>query len=264
MDDNINSSIPQDGISPLFQLIHDCKWNKLRKTLKSAKAYSLCQQRDCSNLTCLALALAFGAPPDIIESILKVDPSLASMSDNFGATALHVACLNGASIESINTLLDTNQSMDLVMGLDCDKRSALHHAVECACASAERKEDYNSIEVIHRLCEIAPDLIHSQDKDGDCAIDLVQIMMCDAEAESEYYERLYQLHRFLRDISVKVYKKKKKVWESEGEIFREKIRRMKGKVFPKLPTTSVSNGETTSASGSRETFSTMNAAVHRQ
>lgn len=255
MDDYINSAKVRDytGLSQLFQLIHDCNWKKLRKCLKSSKAYALCQQKDHSNLTCLALALAFGAPLDIIELMLKTDPSLSMVSDNFGATALHVACLNGASIESIDLLL--HKQADLVKELDCDKRSALHHAVECACGSAEKNEDDDSIEVIHRLCEIAPELIHFQDKDGDCAMDLVQITMCDSEIGSECYERLYQLHRFLRDISIRFYKEKKKTWEAEGEILRESIRkRMRGDLlFPDLPS-STSRGENTSTSGSTGTL----------
>jgi len=143
--------------------------------------------------------------------------------------------------------------------LDCDKRTALHHAVECACGSAERGEDDDSLDVIHKLCKLSPELINFQDKDGDCAMDLVQITMCDAEVGSEHYERLYQLHRFLRDISIRCYRKKKKAWEAEGDALREEIQqRMKGALlFPELPLVGSTNSRAGNTSTSEETFSSL-------
>jgi len=126
-------------------------------------APSLCREVDTSNLTCLSLAVAYGAPLDILQLIHDTDPSLVSKKDMYGATALHVGCLNGASPEAIRFLIERRLTMrnmmgnvmgnvmgedsgdcgdcgdcdvdfDLVTELDFDDRSPMHHAVECACS----------------------------------------------------------------------------------------------------------------------------------
>ena len=87
-------------------------------------------------------ALAFEAPQDIIEEMLKIDPSLVSSEcENFCTTALRVVCLNGTSIELINDVLLGNLKAAILKELlDCDERNVLHDAVDFACRSTEKQK----------------------------------------------------------------------------------------------------------------------------
>jgi len=115
---------------------------KVRKCLKSTKAYNLCQETDETNLNCLTLAVSFMAPLDIIEDVHRIDPTLVLKRDHYGAMALHTGCLNGASFEAIEFLLKIHQ--EAVKKLDLDQRSPLHHAVECACCTIVDGNDNNN------------------------------------------------------------------------------------------------------------------------
>ena len=89
----------------MFRYIENQKWKKLRRMLKRSNGKDLCRERDDSGLTLLGMALGFEAPLDIIQSILAMDPSQITATDFFGASPLHVACLNAASPEAVKYLV---------------------------------------------------------------------------------------------------------------------------------------------------------------
>ena len=126
-----SSSASLEELPFLFQLIQEQKWYRIQTALKSHQGYSLCQQRDESDLTCLALALVQSAPLEVIEDMIDTDPGLLNVCDKYGATALHIGCLNGISLEAIEYLLEKKKSLARELDFDC--RSALHHAVEYIC-----------------------------------------------------------------------------------------------------------------------------------
>jgi hypothetical protein len=196
----------------MFHYIEGQKWNKLRKMLNRKTCKEMCSERDDSGLSLLGMALGFEAPLDIIKTILVTDPSQAHIIDCFGATPLHVACLNGASPEAVLYLL--NHYSHLAKARDRDNRLPLHHAVECLCR--DEIEFNEGAQVINYLIEVFPDAIHASDKHHDSPIDLVQLARMKSTIDSKEFKRLSNLYVMLRDIGIRVYKNRKLQWESAG------------------------------------------------
>ena len=198
--------------SAMFKYIEGQKWKKLRKILARNAGKEQRTERDESGLSLLGMALGFEAPLDIIKAILAMDPAQAGSRDFYGATPLHVACLNGASLEAVLYLLLTKK--ELASTLDKDRRIPLHHAVECLCRN---EIDFDQgLEVINALLNAHPSSIHHSDKHRDSPIDLVQLARIDTESDSKDSKRLEKLYSILRDMGVEVYKTKKLRWEAIG------------------------------------------------
>mmetsp|Transcript_12138 Transcript_12138/g.15034 ORF Transcript_12138/g.15034 Transcript_12138/m.15034 type:complete len:377 (-) Transcript_12138:1113-2243(-) len=211
------SSSSQEEKPILFQLIKNQQWRKLRRFLSSRRGFELCQERDSSNLSCLSMALGYGAPISVIEDMIRTDTSLAKVKDNFGATAFHVACLNGAPIQLINALIYHYENDGMLKELDMDGRCPLHHAVENACRMANETDD-SYMEVLQRLCEVAPEVVHLEDKTNLTPIDLVQVAKLELAEASKKYKRLDDIYVMLRDTGIRFYTTQKRRWEIEGFI----------------------------------------------
>jgi len=195
----------------LFKYIKREKWGKLRKVL-AKKGAERSIERDASGLSLLGMAFGFEAPLDIIQSILELDPAQADSRDFYGASPLHVACLNGASVESVLYLI--KKSRHLTSSMDKDRRIPLHHAVECLCRN---EIDFNQgVQIINALVEVHPGSIHAIDKHGDSPIDLVQLARISTRSESEDASRLAKLYSVLNCISVRVYTLNKAKSEEKG------------------------------------------------
>jgi hypothetical protein len=158
------------------------------------------------------MALGYQAPVVIIQLIIEADNSLASEKDMFGATPLHIACLNGAPHDLIDVLLQHNKN--LAREPDFDKRVPLHHAVEYFCQSGDSENTY--IDVIRKLSKTAPEMVHCRDKSGESPIDLVQFVKSQSREPSERYQLLHALYAELRKTSIRLYRENKKRWELEG------------------------------------------------
>lgn len=290
-----SSSGTGDHLPRLFRLITDGnKWGEIRSILKSKRGPSLCQQKDCSNLNCLSLAVAYKAPLDIIELIHKVSPSLIFQTDIYGATPLHFGCLNDASLESIKFLI--REKKDLVMDLDFDNKSALHHAVECACGKILGIHDFEElsgkviaadsnananvvisnsksdgeriasqnvsflasyINVINELCKAAPQMVHVQNDQSATPIDLIQLYKANQKPNSEKYFQLDGLYKILSGTSVQVYLHKKKMWEVEG-IAARSAKSRKGTFLARgLPGQDRTEGSSSLSSKSCSSFSSI-------
>mmetsp|Transcript_1763 Transcript_1763/g.2545 ORF Transcript_1763/g.2545 Transcript_1763/m.2545 type:complete len:232 (+) Transcript_1763:22-717(+) len=194
------------------ELIHNQEWGEVRRRLKSKRAIQHCQEIDESNLNCLAMAVGYSAPVDIIKTMIEIDNRLLKGRDIFGATPLHVACLNGAPVELIDALIQSD--VNLAEQIDFDHRTPLHHAVEFACQSGNRNNTY--IDVIESICRATPEIVLSQDKANETPIDLVQYTKAKESPSSEEYKRLHEIYVKLRETSIKIYREKKIRWELEG------------------------------------------------
>lgn len=201
----INESQPA-----LFRLVEAQKWNKLRKVIR--KNEKNLTERDGSGLSLLGMALGFDAPMDIIKLILDIDGSQASATDLFGATPLHIACLNGASHETISYLLQSRQGLAHIR--DRDRRIPLHHMVECLCR--DEIDFTEGLHILKLLTSSYPDGINNTDRCGDTPIDLVQVARMEEDPSSEEYERLTRIYRVLRSIGILVYRQQKMQWEADG------------------------------------------------
>lgn len=196
----------------MFDLIAKRKWEKIRSILKTPKASTWCKLRDNTGLTILGTAVGLRAPVEVIRDMLKVDPSLARVKDDYESTVLHLACLNGESFDVIYLLV--SQYPDLVTELDCDKRCPLHHAVEFASISGDERCHY--IDVIRLLSSRAPEMVYFADSNGDTPTDIVQLVKSDVIENSKEYDRLQFIYYVLTQKGIEFYKEKKKAWESKG------------------------------------------------
>jgi hypothetical protein len=201
-----------DGQPLMFRYMENQSWRKLRRVLGRKNAPELCKERDDSGLTLVGMALGFEAPLDIIKNILTKDPSQADATDFYGATPLHVACLNGASLEAVEFLLGNYNHLATTM--DKDNRVPLHHAVECLCRN--EIEYSEGTKVIEALTRVDPNAIYAADKHSDTPIDLVQLARMEVNAESKEYKRLTKLYLFLTSICTKMYVENRKMWEENG------------------------------------------------
>lgn len=195
-------------------LITSGNWNKLRRVLSSSKGLKLLEEKDDSNLNCLAMAVGFNAPVDIVETMLDMNPELAMESDIFGANAMHVACLNGSSCVLIETLL--SRCPDLTDTIDNDRRGPLHHAVEYACQYGTTERSYH--DVMEALVKVSPRIIYFKDRSGSTPIDLIQYVKSITHPSTDKHRRLHDLYCVLRDVSISLYKKDKRNWEEEGVV----------------------------------------------
>jgi len=225
----------------LFRLIDKCKWEKVKRFIKSNKS-QLQHMVDPSGLSPLSLAVSSNAPLSIIRELLMADPQGVSKTDNFGATPLHLACLNGTTPDIIRLIMDSDGGKSAHV-VDRDDYTVLHHAVEYVCLMVERRytscnnvysmsnessdsirsehEDY--LEIIKLLCRTAPEMVNKVTKDsGDSPLDIPQIiMMKKSGSKCERDTRLKEVYRLLRETSIYEYRTKKKQWEHEGSSLRE-------------------------------------------
>ena len=206
----------------LFQYVVRRNWKKLCRLLKRKKGDYIesCKARDSTGLSLFCFAIASGAPNDVLDTILKIDPKQSHSADCFGATPLHIACLNGAPVRAIKYLIKIRG--ELVKAQDIDLRVPLHHAVECLVR--DEISFHDGIECIQRLCDADSTLIHSTDKYSDSPIDLLQgaISLMNIR-QNKRYDALYKLYNFLTELSIKEHKRKKLFWESQGYDTSEKM-----------------------------------------
>jgi len=200
--------------SATFRICKKRQWRKLRRLLSKRNKQEICSEVDSSGLTLLGIAIGYQAPPEIIELIVTIKPSLVFQVDNFNANCLHLACLNGISIDSIKFLL-LNGGSDLInQSFDSDNRTPLHHSVECICRGEIAYKE--GLQIIVEICNKEGCLmIHHEDRNGDTPIDMV-ILKINESSRYEQSQRFEHLLKYLRNISIGVYKSLKAAWEISG------------------------------------------------
>jgi hypothetical protein len=210
-------------LSDFLDKFKNKRWRAIRKLLKSRKGPALCRGRDYSGVSALTVAMGYHAPTDIIEIILKENPSSVYVKDNFGMTPLHVACLNGSPIDTIKILLD--EFPDLATIPDSDLRMPLHHAVECICRLDCNFVCKDSVvEVIDELCKVAPGTVHVRDKHNHSPTDLAALILMGDQVLSKsgdsgmssMVDRCEYIYDHMKNISIQVYLEKRRKWESDG------------------------------------------------
>lgn len=210
---NQSNMVMQSVSSPkLFDMIERRKWRKLRRVLKSKKGPELCRETDLTGLSCLGVALGFQAPIKIIQLMISTSPRLIDYRDSFGAGCLHIACLNGSSLESIDYLLENYTYLKITV--DKDNRAPLHHSVEFACQCQDGEDEEYYLELIGTIYKAEPRMIHSSDNSGDSPLDLVHMFMTSCDAKN--LQRLEKIYQLVHGLSVKHFMDKKLRWEEEG------------------------------------------------
>jgi ankyrin repeat protein len=196
--------------SKIFEYIEHRAWRKIYKLLTGRFAKEFCLERETSGLTVLSACIGFGAPFYILDQILKLEPDQYLKTDRYGATALHVACLNGQTYEIIEYLLNRCPSTAFVVDLEAS-RTPLHHITECLCMG--EIDVISGKKVILKLFQINASAIFQPDKCGDTPIDIVQISRI-LRPEHEVY--LLDLYVFMKELAIFLYKRNKLSWEEHS------------------------------------------------
>lgn len=196
----------------LFQYAEKEKWQKVKRILQRPRAIAYVKEKDSTGLTFLGLCVGLDAPPEILMRILAMDQQQAVELDVFGASALHIACLNGASVKAVALLVDICK--DLVSKPDADDRLPIHHTADCLCRN---EMDVNRcVDVMRIMLSVDPEIINAVDKYGDTPVDLIQRARCAAINNQEHEYNIKRVYYFLRETYVKWWRIKKVLWEKES------------------------------------------------
>ena len=237
----VGASSNTAGWQKMFASIKERDWDKVRKRLSSRNPIQFASGSDSTGLTILSCALGSGAPLEIIELLLKVNPSASQEKDNYGAVPIHVACLNGARFEIVKLLIEHDNGATLRMP-DNDNRLPLHHAVEfCARLSQEEIDtglfvpsypsvDVESVssrsshssfeedlEIIRALCARAPETVHHQNNNNDTPLDVAHVIRMIANTRLKK-KRIKMVYEILKDTSIQLYRERKIRWEGREDL----------------------------------------------
>lgn len=236
-------------LTTAFKYARRGRWRTLDKMLQSDSGELICSMQDSSGLSLLSIAVISTPPLETLNLILRLNPSATLEPDKFGVVPIALACMNGASSEVVQTLLEHDNGMGATVP-DSDKRVALHHAVEQAARISTKElteEQFKAVfdsfafsedsecstklstsasstidlsndeEVLQLLCEAAPEMVHFASSNGDTPLDVMHIVRgrCKTEAQQTMVEYLY--YSILRKTSIELYKECKKEWEEYGQ-----------------------------------------------
>ena len=255
VDANKNAIALLGNGSKLVRFIFAEKWNAVRRLLQTQRGVHQVEVFNNSNgLTILSKAASINNPPaDIIRRILEIEPSHSLQVDAYKMLPLHIACLNGASSETIKVILDHDDGA-CTQAIDMFKRAPLHYAVQYMCdpelkscfdhtsssgdgsakvglftnarnkrasasncSSMTMSQDrfHDQMRVIELLVAAGPEIVMFADDGNRTPIDVLQD--CKAESrEGSKWERADIACEVLRKTSLKEYRNQKIVWELEG------------------------------------------------
>mmetsp|Transcript_6677 Transcript_6677/g.12550 ORF Transcript_6677/g.12550 Transcript_6677/m.12550 type:complete len:455 (-) Transcript_6677:88-1452(-) len=136
---NNNNSIATNSVdsvhlrSKLVKSMFSQKWKRVRQFLKTKVAIEQVKSFDSfKGVTILSIASSLNPPADVIKILLSIEPLHSLQVDTYGMLPLHIACMNGASSDSIEALLNHDDGA-CVQAIDMFKRTPLHYAVQYIC-----------------------------------------------------------------------------------------------------------------------------------
>jgi ankyrin repeat protein len=198
-----------------IRLVIGRAWDPIRSILDSPMGLHFCLAKDETDLSILGLALGRRAPFDIVQKMLSIYPDAVFTRDMFGASVLHIACLNGTTSEIIEAVLSINKEM--IYWTDTDHRIPLHHAVEFACGPYNATNEHIGFGVVQYLCNFSPESVHFSTYCNDTPIDVVQMMKSNFPDEtSAEFQRIERVYHLLTSYSISVYLNMKRGWEEAG------------------------------------------------
>lgn len=195
----------------IYRYAENKAWRKVSKLLSAPDIATVILEPDCSGLTFLGLCVAFSAPVEILRRIFEIHPHQILQHDMFGANVLHIACLNGSSLESVQFLV--NRCPQLARAQDIDGRLPIHHAVECVCRDEISLDE--SLRVMKETIDVDSNTLFVMDKYECTVVDLIQEARCTEGITVEEAHRLKVVYSFLRKSCISAWKVKKLHWENK-------------------------------------------------
>lgn len=119
--------------SKLVKCMFSHKWKRVRQILKTKGAIEQVKSFDSyKGVTILSMACSLNPPVDVIKALLSIEPLHSLQVDSYGMLPLHIACMNGASSDAIEVLLNHDEGA-CVQAIDMFKRTPLHYAAQYVC-----------------------------------------------------------------------------------------------------------------------------------
>jgi hypothetical protein len=169
------------------------------------------RHQDSTGLSLLSLCLGLHAPLDILSDLHNLDPNQAYQIDVFGASAMHIACLNGASLESISSSF---MPKSLVSAKDLDGSLPIHLLMTCLGRKEIKVE--SAMDIVNWMTNIDPDILFTQDNLGFTPVDIIQSAKSRVDVGTNEFKRLKDIYIQLRQAYITCWKIKKSRWESTG------------------------------------------------
>lgn len=136
------------GSSKLVKNILLRKWKKVRNLLGTKEGIKQAKEEFQKGLTILSIAASRDPPIDIISTLIRIEPLHTLQADNYGMLPLHIACMNGACVDTIKTVLDHDVGA-CAQAIDVMKRSPLHYAVQYVCQPFRKDLDVGNLSSLH-------------------------------------------------------------------------------------------------------------------
>lgn len=145
--DDVNKVSRQSNLVKIMLLR---KWKRARAILGTKAGLKQVHEECNKGLTLLGIAASCDPPPDIVRHLLKVEPLHSLKVDSYGMLPLHIACMNGASLETIKLILDHDGGA-CAQAIDMMKKAPLHYAVQYVCEPFRKDLDIAAFTSLHSL-----------------------------------------------------------------------------------------------------------------
>lgn len=166
---------------------------------------------DPTKMSVLGMVLGCKAPYHIVKRVIDIHPNLLIQPDELSALPIHIACLNGSSVEIIQLLVERG-GIATIYYTDYDGRIPLHHAVEFAVMKrlpkAKPVDEEEALALVQYLCNIAADTVHHDDYKLKTPISIAHIFADKAckLADLNWMQRIDRVISCLRHTSIQLYK----------------------------------------------------------
>lgn len=240
----------------MFKLIESGDWDELRKELYSRRGKIISNLHDETGLSILSLALGNRAPKDVVELIITLNPKSVLRQDSYGAMPLHIGCLNGMSADTVQKIIEIDGGLS-ARTPDRDRRTPLHHAVEYACLLPLNTCDSSlmslafeqSMLTIEAIVGSAPETVLCLNTNNESPLDIPQLVKIKRNVETD--SQLDEVYNLLKEISIEVYRKKKKHWESRGfDVKKSEVKNTNSHLRLSIPNMHYSDGSSSGLSPS--------------
>ena len=169
------------------------------------------RKTDKTKMTVLGMVLGCRAPYDVIEKVIDIHPAFVIKPDKLNALPIHIACLNGTTVQILQLLLERG-GMGTLRHSDSDGRVPLHHAVEFATTRRLRGElavdEEEVFAVVEFLCNVAAETLRYDDGKGKYPMCLAHILMDAAHRimDMNRAQRINRVISLLRKSNIELHK----------------------------------------------------------
>ena len=196
----------------IIDCIREGDWVTFCELIETPSGIEIVKRKtDETKLTILGMVLGSRAPYDVVEKVIDIHPAFVIKPDKFNALPIHVACLNGTTVQILQLLLERG-GIGTLRHSDSDGRVPLHHAVEFATTKrlpGEIPVDEEEVfAVVEFLCNVAAETLRNDDEKGKYPMCLAHIFIDAAHRimDMNWAQRIDRVILLLRKSNIELYK----------------------------------------------------------